>query len=136
LSRGGSFLKTLFDEYQKELVPENERIESAYCLNSRKVCFAARDDEKSKRLLLDYLKNFKSEKGLFLVDEGWYNHSQQTIASISGWDTFGFYIGSRRKESLDITNQCVRKGLLFDMGPKKPNTKYYGILCTNCSMYE
>lgn len=136
LSRGGYFLQELFDEYQKNVVPECERIESAYCLNSRKVCFAARDDEKSKDLLLKYLQSFKSGDTLFIVDEGWYNHSQQTIASISGWDTFGFYIGSRRKESLDITNQCVRKGLLFDMGPKKPNTKYYGILCTNCSMYE
>ena len=136
LSRGGFFLKELFDEYQKNIIPEKERIKSEYCLNSRKVCFAARNDENAKRLLLNYMEGFKSKKGLFLVDEGWYNHSQQAIASISGWDTFGFYIGSRRKEALDIANRCERKGLLFDMGSQKPNTKYYGILCTNCSMYE
>lgn len=136
LSRGGYLLQELFDEYQKNVVPECERIESAYCLNSRKVCFAARDDEESKDLLLKYLQSFKSGDTLFIVDEGWYNHSQQTIASISGWNTVGFYIGSRRKEKMNIPNQCVRKGLLFDMGENAPNTAYYGVLCTNCSMYE
>ncbi|ACX74569.1 Haloacid dehalogenase domain protein hydrolase [Fibrobacter succinogenes subsp. succinogenes S85] len=136
LSRGGFFLQTLFDEYQKDVISSKEQIKSAYCLNSRKVCFAAKNDENAKSLLLKYLQQFKCGDSIFLVDEGWYNHSQQILASVSGWNTFGFYIGTRQKETLNIPNQCVRKGLLFDMGTKKPNTKYYGILCTNCSMYE
>ena len=136
LSRGGFFLQVLFDEYQKNVIVPKEQIESAYCLNSRKVCFAAKDDENAKTLLLKYLQQFKCGESIFLVDEGWYNHSQQILASVSGWNTFGFYIGTRQKETLNIPNLCIRKGLLFDMGTKKPNTKYYGILCTNCSMYE
>jgi len=136
LSRGGHFLKILFNEYQQLRIPTDRQIESLYCYNSRKVCLAADNSEESCLLLKDYLRSFTKGNKLYVVDEGWYNHSQQAIARTTGLDTYGYYIGTRSKEHVDLPNACCRRGLLFDTLESGKRSAYYGIFCTNCSLYE
>lgn len=136
LSRGGFFLKVLFDEYQKTIIPNNVSIGSYYCYNSRKVCFAAESDEDKRNALENYLLPFCDNNRLYIVDEGWYNHSQQIIAKVTHFDTYGYYIGTRAKEHMNLKNTCERSGLLFDVSESGKRTPFYGIFCTNCSTYE
>lgn len=138
LSRGGYFLNEVFNTLKNAM---GGAISGEYCLNSRKVCFAARDQKSANGeqyiLMKEYMDQFKSGNGsIYIVDEGWYNHSQQAMCATFGYDMYGLYIGSRAKEPLNCDCVCHREGLLFDYRTSKDKSKYYGVLCTNCSMYE
>ena len=141
LSRGGAFLKQIFDEFQNLIIPQEQTIQSLYCYNSRKVCVRAHEafakgGGQDLENLVVYLINFLDKDRLFIVDEGWYNHSQQQIAEVTGWETYGFYIGSRSKNKISFEDKCIRKGLLFDKAKDGSESKYYGIFCANCALYE
>lgn len=131
VSRGGYFLKCIVDEYLKSLNIKN--IHTDYCYVSRKVCLSNNKNELS--LLKEYLEQFLDEGKLVTVDEGWYCHSQQSISKELNIPTLGYYLGVRGKDK--GYSNCIRKGILFDFyrNNGKPS-KYYGIFCTNCSMYE
>lgn len=136
LSRGGYLLKKLFDVYQELCLPQDSRIKTEYCYNSRKVCLSARENHEARSLLRDYLGNFTEGRRLAIVDEGWYNHSQQAITRYADYDTIGYYIGTCAKEKMDVKKTCDRKGLLFDVKENGEKTKYFGVFCSNRSMYE
>ena len=144
-ARGGYFMQKAFDAYQKLLLPESLEASTHYFLNSRKVVFLAKDaydgkedaDSNDYKLLEQYVLEHSYENKFYMVDEGWYNHSQQAISQIINVDTYGYYIGSCRKEKVDHTNRCHRKGLLFEMlDDDKTFSPFFGIFCTNRSMYE
>lgn len=131
VSRGGYFLKCIVDEYLKSLNIKN--IYTDYCYVSRKVCLSNNENELS--LLKEYLEQFLEDGKLVIVDEGWYCHSQQSISKELNIPTIGYYLGVRGKDK-GYTN-CIRKGILFDFYRNNGQpSKYYGIFCTNCSMYE
>lgn len=141
LSRGGYFLLKIFNALQVLITPLDRKSRGEYCYNSRKVCFTARDqkaiDGEQYKLMHEYMNSFKASNGnIYIIDEGWYNHSQQAMCSTFGYNIYGFYIGSRAKEIWKEYNICHREGLLFDYRTKYDKSKYYGIFCTNCSMYE
>lgn len=144
-ARGGYFLKKVFDAYQTLLVPASCHAMTHYFLNSRKVVFLAKDAYENKKgsdandyqLQKEYLLAHSHDGKFYMVDEGWYNHSQQALSEIIDVDTYGFYIGSCRKEKVEHENRCHRKGLLFEMrDDDKTKSPYFGIFCTNRSMYE
>lgn len=145
LARGGFFMKKAYDAYQKLVMPLSEIIKSHYFLNSRKVVFLAKDaykkkdgsDETDFTLQKDYLLAHSNHGKFYMVDEGWYNHSQQMLTEMLNIETFGYYIGSCRKEKLQYDDRCHRKGLLFEMrDDNKTLSPFFGIFCTNRSMYE
>lgn len=145
LARGGFFMKKAYDAYQKLVVPLSEIIKTHYFLNSRKVVFLAKDaykkidgsDETDFTLQKDYLLAHSDHGKFYMVDEGWYNHSQQMLTEMLNIETFGYYIGSWRKEKLQYDDRCHRKGLLFEMrDDNKTLSPFFGIFCTNRSMYE
>lgn len=145
LARGGFFMKKAYDAYQKLVMPLSEIIKTNYFLNSRKVVFLAKDaykkmdgsDETDFTLQKDYLLAHSNHGKFYMVDEGWYNHSQQMLTEMLNIETFGYYIGSCRKEKLQYDDRCHRKGLLFEMrDDNKTLSPFYGIFCTNRSMYE
>ena len=145
LARGGFFMKKAYDAYQKLLMPLSEIIKTHYFLNSRKVVFLAKDaykkmdgsDETDFTLQKDYLLAHSDHGKFYMVDEGWYNHSQQMLTEMLNIETFGYYIGSCRKEKLQYDDRCHRKGLLFEMrDDNKTLSPFFGIFCTNRSMYE
>lgn len=145
LARGGFFMKKAYDVYQKLVVPLSEIIKTHYFLNSRKVVFLAKDaykkmdgsDETDFTLQKDYLLAHSDHGKFYMVDEGWYNHSQQMLTEMLNIETFGYYIGSCRKEKLQYDDRCHRKGLLFEMrDDNKTLSPFFGIFCTNRSMYE
>lgn len=145
LARGGFFMKKAYDTYQKLVVPLSEIIKTHYFLNSRKVVFLAKDaykkmdgsDETDFTLQKDYLLAHSDHGKFYMVDEGWYNHSQQMLTEMLNIETFGYYIGSCRKEKLQYDDRCHRKGLLFEMrDDNKTLSPFFGIFCTNRSMYE
>lgn len=124
-------MKLVTDEYIKSKGLKN--IETTYCYVSRKVCLTNDADEVN--ILCEYLKSFVDGEKLVIVDEGWYCHSQQAISKKYGLQTVGYYLGVRGKDN--GYDGCVRKGILFDLfGNNGRPTQYYGIFCTNCSMYE
>lgn len=62
----------------------------------------------------EYMDSFKASNGnIYIIDEGWYNHSQQAMCSTFGYNIYGFYIGSRAKEIWKEYNICHREGLLL-----------------------
>ena len=139
LSRGGYFLLESYNKMQF-LLGDNE-IKGEYCYNSRKVCFNAEKEKETKGdqylFMQTYMDSFKSKNNnLYIVDEGWYNHSQQSMCKTFGFNIYGFYIGSCFKDAWDYDNVCHREGLLFNYVSKTNKSKYYGIFCTNRSMYE
>lgn len=145
LARGGFFMKKAYDTYQKLVMPLSEIIKTHYFLNSRKVVFLAKDaykkmdgsDETDFTLQKDYLLAHSDHGKFYMVDEGWYNHSQQMLTEMLNIETFGYYIGSCRKEKLQYDDRCHRKGLLFEMrDDNKTLSPFFGIFCTNRSMYE
>lgn len=145
LARGGFFMKKAYDAYQKLVMPLSEIIKTHYFLNSRKVVFLAKDaykkmdgsDETDFTLQKDYLLAHSDHGKFYMVDEGWYNHSQQMLTEMLNIETFGYYIGSCRKEKLQYDDRCHRKGLLFEMrDDNKTLSPFFGIFCTNRSMYE
>lgn len=145
LARGGYFMKKAFDAYQALVQPEDKMMKTHYFLNSRKVVFLAKDAYENKpgaeasdfRLQRDYLLAHSHNGKFLMVDEGWYNHSQQTLTEMLGIETYGYYIGSCRKEQLPYSDKCHRKGLLFEMrDDDKTLSPFFGIFCTNRSMYE
>ena len=145
LARGGFFMKKAYDTYQKLIMPLSEIIKTHYFLNSRKVVFLAKDaykkmdgsDETDFTLQKDYLLAHSDHGKFYMVDEGWYNHSQQMLTEMLNIETFGYYIGSCRKEKLQYDDRCHRKGLLFEMrDDNKTLSPFFGIFCTNRSMYE
>lgn len=145
LARGGFFMKKAYDAYQKLVMPLSEIIKTHYFLNSRKVVFLAKDAYKKKEgadetdftLQKDYLLAHSDHGKFYMVDEGWYNHSQQMLTEMLNIETFGYYIGSCRKEKLQYDDRCHRKGLLFEMrDDNKIRSPFFGIFCTNRSMYE
>lgn len=138
-------MKKAYDAYQKLVVPLSEIIKTHYFLNSRKVVFLAKDaykkmdgaDETDFTLQKDYLLAHSDHGKFYMVDEGWYNHSQQMLTEMLNIETFGYYIGSCRKEKLQYDDRCHRKGLLFEMrDDNKTLSPFFGIFCTNRSMYE
>lgn len=138
-------MKKAYDAYQKLVMPLSEIIKSHYFLNSRKVVFLAKDaykkkdgsDETDFTLQKDYLLAHSNHGKFYMVDEGWYNHSQQMLTEMLNIETFGYYIGSCRKEKLEYDDRCHRKGLLFEMrDDNKTLSPFFGIFCTNRSMYE
>lgn len=144
-ARGGYFMKKAFDAYQSLLVPKEKMVAGHYFLNSRKVVFLAKDaydgktgaDAKDYQLQKEYVEAHSYDGKFYMVDEGWYNHSQQTLSEMIDVDTYGYYIGSCRKEKVAHPNRCHRKGLLFEMrDDDKTQSPYFGIFCTNRSMYE
>ena len=144
-ARGGYFMKKAFDAYQSLLVPKEKMVAGHYFLNSRKVVFLAKDaydgkpgaDAKDYQLQKEYVEAHSHDGKFYMVDEGWYNHSQQTLSEMIDVDTYGYYIGSCRKEKVAHPNRCHRKGLLFEMrDDDKTQSPYFGIFCTNRSMYE
>lgn len=72
-------------------------------------------DETDFTLQKDYLLAHSDHGKFYMVDEGWYNHSQQMLTEMLNIETFGYYIGSCRKEKLPYDDRCHRKGLLFEM---------------------
>lgn len=138
-------MKKAYDAYQKLVMPLSEIIKTHYFLNSRKVVFLAKDaykkmdgsDETDFTLQKDYLLAHSDHGKFYMVDEGWYNHSQQMLTEMLNIETFGYYIGSCRKEKLQYDDRCHRKGLLFEMrDDNKTLSPFFGIFCTNRSMYE
>lgn len=124
-------LRAVFNEYIRSQGVEG--IETAYCYASRKVCLTNEPNE--VKTLMAYLNRFIDNGKLATVDEGWYCHSQQAISKKYGLTTIGYYLGVRGKD--EGYANCERKGVLFDIfGNNGKPTKYYGIFCTNCSMYE
>lgn len=131
VSRGGYFLKKVVDTYL--LYHPKLKIDTDYCYMSRKVCLTNDDDKQND--LKEYLYSFINKGTLSIVDEGWYCHSQQNISKMLNIQTLGYYLGVRGKDDGYIN--CNRKGVLFDIyGNNGKPTKYYGVFCTNCSMYE
>lgn len=144
-ARGGYFMKKAFDAYQSLLTPVKNLVLTHYFLNSRKVVFLARDayegksgaDASDYQLQKDYLLAHSHDGKFYMVDEGWYNHSQQALSEMIDVNTYGYYIGSCRKEKVEHENRCHRKGLLFEMrDDDHTKSPYFGIFCTNRSMYE
>lgn len=145
LARGGYFMKKAFEAYQAMVQPEDKMLKTHYFLNSRKVVFLAKDAYENKpgadpsdfELQRDYLLAHSKEGKFFMVDEGWGNHPQQILTEILGIETYGYYIGSCRKERLPYGDKCHRKGLLFEMrDDDKTLSPFFGIFCTNRSIYE
>lgn len=139
LSRGGHFLKSAYDTFMHLLGIQGA--ESYYCYNSRKVCFKARDEKpinsEQYRLMRDYMGGFLSTDGrLYLVDEGWYNHSQMAMCEAFGYGITGYYIGCMGGIDASLADKCSNKGLLFDNKGAFGVSRYYGVFRTNCSMYE
>lgn len=139
LSRGGYFLLEAYNVVQN-LYGYNGVV-GLYCFNSRRACFNAESDKdkvgEQYVLMREYLESFRSKnKCLYIVDEGWYNHSQQSMCKTLSWGIYGFYIGSCYKDVLAFDNVCHREGLLFDYKSENEKSKYYGIFCTNRAMYE
>lgn len=132
LSRGGYLLKIFTDSYIKYNHIKNIKTDYAYV--SRKVCL---NPEKGS-LVEKYLKQFlDTNKRLVTVDEGWYCHSQQSISKHLNIPTLGYYLGTRGKDNMNGYAECIRKGILFDNNINdNVHSKFYGIFCTNCSMYE
>lgn len=114
-----------------------EGIEPQYCYASRKVCLNT-EDEENRELLTAYLHSFIQTDGrLVSVDEGWYCHSQQKLSKDLRLPTLGYYLGVRGRDEMPAEIECQRKGIVFDIGGEgRKRSKYYGIFCTNCSMYE
>ncbi len=110
LSRGGYYLKRLFDVYQKLCIPESKKIHSRYVLNSRKVNIRATEDPDAKRSLLGYLKGFTDGDRFVFIDEGWYGHGQLVYTRELGLKTKGYYLGLMDNFSV---KDCKRKGILF-----------------------
>ena len=138
-------MKKAFDAYQNLVIPFSEQVKTHYFLNSRKVVFLAKDAYENKKgadaadftLQKGYLLAHSSQGKFYMVDEGWYNHSQQMLTEMLGIETYGYYIGSCRKEKLAYSDRCHRKGLLFEMrDDDKTLSPFFGIFCTNRSMYE
>ena len=144
-ARGGYFMKKAFDAYQETVQPDSQRVKTHYFLNSRKVVFLAKDaygnkpgaDANDYTLQKEYLLAHSQAGRFYMVDEGWYNHSQQTLSEMIDVDTYGYYLGSCRKEKVAHADRCHRKGLLFEMrDDDKTQSPFFGIFCTNRSMYE
>ena len=128
---GGYLLRLVINEYLSSQGVDG--LEADYCYASRKVCLT--NDIEEVKMLNEYFGSFIDNGKLVTVDEGWYCHSQQAISKKYGLPTIGYYLGVRGKD--DGYSDCERKGILFDMfGNNGKPTKYYGIFCTNCSMYE
>lgn len=143
LSRGGYMMKKCYDAYQYFVCRDGEETESNYLKTSRKACFLAENAFLSGKLgandyvlLKEYLSDFEESDGrICLVDEGWYNHSQQCLAKIYHLSTYGFYIGSCEKE--DMGGILIhRQGLLFDVDDLGKKSPYYNIFIANRSLYE
>ena len=139
LSRGGYFPYKVFNAVSELINNTSPVVE--YCYNSRKTCFAARESKQENgdafRYMKQYMEDFLADDGkLYIVDEGWYNHSQQAMGETFNWDIVGLYIGSRFKDKWNYPSLCHREGLLFDYKGNGDKSPYYDVLCTNCSMYE
>ena len=128
---GGHLLRLVVNEYLRSQGVDG--IIAEYCYASRKVCIT--NDTEEIKMLNEYLGSFIDNGKLATVDEGWYCHSQQAIPKKYELPTIGYYLGVRGRD--EGYANCERKGVLFDMfGNNGKPTKYYGIFCTNCSMYE
>lgn len=133
LSRGGYFLKKLFDAYEELVIPQPQRIDSFYVFNSRKVNEKAKNNEMDRKLLFDYLKPYFKEDKFCFIDEGWYGHGQIIFTEILGIKTKGFYLGLMDNYSIA---DCEREGILFGMSEGRKTSEYYGVFRTNCTLYE
>ena len=131
LSRGGFFLKRAFEQYEKLSVAKT--ITTTYIKNSRKVNFAARENERDKQCLMEYLGMFLQQDKLVFVDEGWYGHGQDIIAEVTGWKIHGYYIGMMNASSDD---RNYKKGILFSSCGNKEKSPYFGVFRTNLTFYE
>ena len=136
LARGGYLMQKLFDKYQEITIPSCEKVETRYCMNSRRVNAEAEKDNNQKKMLQSYLENFVNGGTLYLVDEGWNCSSQIKITELLGINTMGFYIGTFRKTKVESSKICFRNGILFDIDERGAKSRYYGILRSNCSIYE
>lgn len=137
LARGGYFLKKIFDKFQYLTTPAEETIITKYCINSRRVNVAAKNDTNAKNVLTKYMCEFLHNDKLYVVDEGWNCSSQKNLTAILGIDTIGYYIGTIKNDQYNETdNKCIRKGLVFSTEEDGTHSKYYGILRSNLSMYE
>ena len=133
LSRDGYFLKIMFDEFNKLVVPNNHIIKSAYCFNSRKVNESLRNHKISNEYVT-YLKSFLDKGYLNMVDCGWNNSTQETISETLNLKTRGYYVGTFSKNKLDYP--CDRTGLIYDISENGKTTPYYWLLRTNFTVVE
>ena len=133
LSRGGYYLKILFDAYEAFCVPEKETIRTQYLYNSRKVNILAEKDEEARSLLTEYLAPYTKGNSFSFVDEGWYGHGQLIYTRTLGLKTAGYYLGLM--DNFPETD-CQRKGILFHVDENGRKSPYYGIFRTNCTLYE
>lgn len=136
LSRGGYLMQKLFDKFQEITIPICEEVETKYCMNSRRVNIEAEKNANQKKMLQSYMNHFVDNETLYLVDEGWNCSSQIKITELLGINTVGFYIGTFRKPKIENSNICSRNGILFDIDERGAKSKCYGILRSNCSLYE
>lgn len=134
LSRGGYFLKKVTDIYLR--LSGNFNIKTCYCYNSRRVCLNAKESATHREILRKYLSSFIEHNKFVLIDEGWYCHSQQLMTTLLDLNTIGYYLGTRGKDKISGNHICSRKGILFDIHEDGSYSSFYGIFCTNCSMYE
>ena len=133
LSRGGFFLKKVFDAYEEISVPQKEIVYSTYLLNSRKVNEKAKSNAEDRELLLEYLNKYKRNGKLCFIDEGWYGHGQILFTETLGLETKGYYLGLMENFFVD---KCVRKGILFGKDLNNNPSPFYGVFRTNCTLWE
>ena len=133
LSRGGYFLKEVFDAYEEISVMQKEMVHSTYLFNSRKVNGKAKNNKEDREMLLDYLNLFKKNGKLCFIDEGWYGHGQILFTETLGLETKGYYLGLMENSFLD---KCDRKGILFDRDLNNKPSFFYGVFRTNCTLWE
>ena len=132
LSRGGYFLKILFDTYEDLVIPNAQKIKSFYVHNARKVNEKAKNNEKDRNLLRKYLQKFMKDDTFCFVDEGWNGHGQMIFTQNLDLKTKGFYLGLFQNPPIQ---NCQREGLLFEKSAKQ-ESPLYGVFRTNCTLYE
>ena len=131
LSRGGYFLKKVFDQYQKYNC--DKTIITEYIYNSRKVNYEALEDKGKRELFLEYMSPFIENNEFVFVDEGWYGHGQDALHKFTHWNIKGYYLGLLRNEPIDNDS---RKGVLFGVNSQGKKTPYFGVYRTNLTFYE
>ena len=133
LSRGGYFLKKVFDAYEEISIPQKEKVQSTYLLNSRKVNKKAKHNKEDREMLLEYLSQFKKNGKLCFIDEGWYGHGQILFTETLGLETKGYYLGLMENFFID---KCDREGILFGKDLNNTPSPFYGVFRTNCTLWE
>ena len=134
LSRDGFFLKNLFDKYQEMFIPDNKKIKTLYCYNSRFINKQAKQNECVKDNYIQYMSDFIDNGYINIVDCGWNNSSQEDIQEIMNVKTRGYYIGTFTKRNLGF--HCKRLGLIYDIKTDGRVSDYYWLLRTNFTLIE